>query len=533
MIKIACHKVRGFLTRLRRSQAGNTLAIVAASMVPLAGMTGAAVDFSRTYLVRARMQQACDAGALAGRRSMSGTVLTAADSAEAIKYFKFNFPDGLMGAESMSTTNASALNRVTTELEDGQFRMKATTSIPTTLLKVIGLSEMRATVSCLGEEYYVNTDLMLVLDTTGSMNCWMTDSSSCAQETEKSSTGSGATRKWTKMKEMREALKQLYVDLRPAQQALEAKNLRMRIGMLPYSTTVNVGKLISAENSAYIRATYQYRNSSGALKTATNWSSNWLANSWAGCIEERQSTTSLTASSTSIPAAAWDLDTAKIPDSDVNSKWAPYDFDALNSSNQRISEESMGSYTGSNYYKAACPKAATHMKAWTSTTEFNTEVDKIVQGDGGTYHDIGMNWGLRMIANNGIFGARNPDKYNNVKVRRTIVFMTDGNLQTFPNAYTAYGVAQYAGRTAASNTSQGNLDNIHLKRFALLCAKAKADPYNIDVWVIGVLSGVTPDTEVPACATNSSQYISVTNPTDLANAFKRISDKVGNLRIGG
>ena len=54
-----------FLGRLRRNQAGNTLAMVAAAVIPLAGLIGGGVDMSRAYMVRARMQQACDAAALA------------------------------------------------------------------------------------------------------------------------------------------------------------------------------------------------------------------------------------------------------------------------------------------------------------------------------------------------------------------------------------------------------------------------------------------------------------------------------------
>ncbi|WP_176595562.1 MULTISPECIES: TadE/TadG family type IV pilus assembly protein [Sphingobium] len=504
------------LMRLHRNQAGNTLAIVAAAMIPLTGMVGAAVDFSRTYLVKARMQQACDAGVLAGRRSMSGTILATADKNEALKYFNFNFPSGLMGSAVMSTTDSTAANRVTTELDNGQLRMKATTSVPTTLLKVVGINQMRVNAECLGEEYYVNTDLMLVLDTTGSMNCYLSDALSCSQETEKTTSGT----KKSKMREMREALKTLYSNLRPAQVALEAKNLRMRIGFLQFSSTVNVGKLIRAENTAYVRSSYSYRNSSGSLKTATDWSTNWFDNSWAGCIEERGTSTALTATSTTIPSDAWDLDIAKIPDSDAT-RWAPYDFSSSGEQDY-----------GSGYYMTACPKPAVHMKAWASQSEFDTQVDTIVQGDGATYHDIGIIWGLRMIANNGIFGTRNPDKYNNVKVRRTIVFMTDGEMSPFRDAYSAYGVARYAGRTASTGTSDTNLETIHTQRFKLMCAKAKSDPYYVDIWVIGVLSGQTMNSDIASCASNSSQAISVSNATDLANAFKRISDKVGNLRIG-
>ena len=38
---------RGFLARLRRDRRGNTLAIMAAMIVPLAGMVGGGIDISR------------------------------------------------------------------------------------------------------------------------------------------------------------------------------------------------------------------------------------------------------------------------------------------------------------------------------------------------------------------------------------------------------------------------------------------------------------------------------------------------------
>ena len=54
--------------RLLADTAGNSLVIMAAAMFPLAGLVGGGVDMSRLYLAKARLQQACDAGALAGRK---------------------------------------------------------------------------------------------------------------------------------------------------------------------------------------------------------------------------------------------------------------------------------------------------------------------------------------------------------------------------------------------------------------------------------------------------------------------------------
>src|SRR5687767_13681814 len=83
---------KGLLARLARDQKGNTLALVGAALVPLTAMIGSGVDMSRAYMAKQRLQAACDAAALAGRRAMTNDTVNAAVTAEANKYFNFNFP---------------------------------------------------------------------------------------------------------------------------------------------------------------------------------------------------------------------------------------------------------------------------------------------------------------------------------------------------------------------------------------------------------------------------------------------------------
>src|SRR5690349_9706109 len=84
-------KFTGFLIRLRKDARGNTLIIMAAMLVPLLAFSGAAVDMARLYVVRVRLQQACDAGTLAGRKTMTdtsiGTPLDSTAAAQAQAFF--------------------------------------------------------------------------------------------------------------------------------------------------------------------------------------------------------------------------------------------------------------------------------------------------------------------------------------------------------------------------------------------------------------------------------------------------------------
>ncbi len=86
-----------FLRRLVHDIAANTLAISAVSMLPLMAMVGGGIDASRYYMASARLQSACDAGALAARRAMVTTVMTTEARTQALNFFDQNFSDGMFG----------------------------------------------------------------------------------------------------------------------------------------------------------------------------------------------------------------------------------------------------------------------------------------------------------------------------------------------------------------------------------------------------------------------------------------------------
>lgn len=153
---------RGFLTRLARDRAGNTLAITAAAIVPLIALIGGGVDISRLYLTKTRLQQACDAGALAGRKSMSGITWTTANMGVANNFFHMNFPNGKFGAGnpsiSYTASNTGAVSGV------------ASIVVPMTLMSLFQAGDKTLTANCTADLQLPNTDVMFVLDTTLSMN---------------------------------------------------------------------------------------------------------------------------------------------------------------------------------------------------------------------------------------------------------------------------------------------------------------------------------------------------------------------------
>jgi Flp pilus assembly protein TadG len=228
----------GFLNRLARDSRGNTLAIVGAALIPLTAMIGSGVDMSRAYMAKTRLQTACDAAALAGRRVMTDDTMTTAVQAEAVRFLNFNFNQGQYG----TATFTPAVTRPAA----GTVRVTASTTIPTTVMRVFGFSTLPLSVTCDAALNFVNTDVMLVLDTTGSMNRDVNDNN----------TNTDSARK---IYALRQAVLALYDELKPTQTQLEANGLRLRYGVVPYSSTVNVGNLVNALSPAYLRTTTTYQ----------------------------------------------------------------------------------------------------------------------------------------------------------------------------------------------------------------------------------------------------------------------------------
>ncbi|SFP96847.1 Flp pilus assembly protein TadG [Sphingomonas rubra] len=246
----------GLLTRLRQSRRGNTLVMAAAAMVPLAGMVGGGLDLSRLYLVKTRLQHGCDAGALAGRKSMGAGIWTQSDNAPlkaANLFFDGNFEDNAYGSKNIQRSFTEAAGKVSG---------RAQADVPMTLMKIFSKPTQTLVVSCDAEMRLPNTDVMFVLDTTGSMQ----------------DVPSGDT--LTKLDSLKVAVKCFYEIV--ARLDTDANcttgnpsggtgsQVQIRFGFVPYATNVNVGRLLKpewfADSWKYQTRKIDGRESSGSWK---------------------------------------------------------------------------------------------------------------------------------------------------------------------------------------------------------------------------------------------------------------------------
>jgi len=225
---------RSFLRGLAKDTSANVIAISAAAMIPLVAMVGGGVDASRYYMADSRLQAACDAGALAARRAMGKENWSSEYRTLANNFFDQNFDDGMFGVESLSRTyNAS---------DDGEVVGTMTGNLPTSLMGIFGYDNFQISVSCEADINIANTDIMFVLDTTGSMN-WNAAATALG--------GSDS-----RINALRGAVASFYDTV----DAATGDRAQVRYGIVPYSMNVNVGNVLYDANPAWLATSHTYQS---------------------------------------------------------------------------------------------------------------------------------------------------------------------------------------------------------------------------------------------------------------------------------
>ncbi|MEZ5681382.1 MAG: TadE/TadG family type IV pilus assembly protein [Erythrobacter sp.] len=492
--------MRNLFRNLIADQSGNVLPLAAAGILPLVALVGGAMDISVTYMARSKLQKACDSAVLAGRQSMDSTTFKTENKKEAERFFAFNYPTGLYNAEKL-TFKISQNTSAKTELLGS-----ASADIPTSLMRIFGFQKLPISVSCSAEKDVGNNDIVLVLDVTGSMN---------------DAPSTGGT---SKIGRLRTGAAGLY-------RALEdSAGSTTRYGIVPYSHTVNVGRSLQNRdilvNQQYVDG-YWYKSGgwwyfqNNGLRTVHISDSSWnnagngndegnrqgFRTSGDGCIEERASVGY--GSSPVQIASTVSLD-------DVNSSAA----------NGNDTAKQFGRYDPAvqrGHSQDGCPSEATTLREYTSETAFTGAINSATaKVTGGTYHDIGMLWGLRFISRKGFFESSNPEELSGMPVNQHIVFMTDGKLDTGGTLYSAYGVDSYTNRLQGTGTRTQK----HVSRFKSICSLAKS--MKVTVWVIAL--DVTDTGDIKQCATSDSNFF-VSDGSDLEEIFADIGRGIGNLRL--
>lgn len=501
--------LRNFLSDLRRSQRGNVLIMFAVAILPLLALVGSAIDMARAYTVKTRLQHACDAASLAGRRVMTKDQVDDHVKQEALKFFNLNFPKGMLGTQEVTPD----INRPVS----GTITVSTKTNMPTAIMSVFGVDSLPIAVTCNAQQNFINVDIVLVLDTTGSMN----DKLSSGQK---------------KIEALRSAVMAFYKQLSSFQATLENNGYRLRYAVVPYAQAVNVGKLLYAANQSNLNlsATAQYPRITGSSGNNSDPDISWVAlglahsgswiqsSSYNGCVEERKTIVTASATPTDAELARMtDLDVNLLPNSD-DTRWAPADADP-----NLVA-----------YGLAACPTSAVRLQAF-SEAAMQNYVDALSPG-GATYLDIGIEWGARFISDAGVF-ADSPLVYNGMRTNKYMVFLTDGQMEPQASSYSGYSTEVMLRRVSvgtpntnpikkaisAANAMNSDLVARHNGRFDAMCQVVRN--MGVSIWTIK-LSDAPMDDHLKKCA-NVGQAATVSDQSALINQFSLIGKDISELRL--
>lgn len=247
---------RAFLSALATDVRGNTLAMMAAFLIPLTALAGSAIDASRVFAVKARLQQACDAGALAGRKFLTDTssaTLDANSVAQANAFFGNNMKPGYMMSTGVTFSPVKT--------SDNQVSATATATVPMTVSRFLGITNVPLTVTCEARYDVADTDVMFVLDTTGSMACTTADGSGgCSQPTLTYTRPDGSTGYYVQEKSGSKlsGLRSAVLDFYDTVASNADPSTHIRYGFVTYTSTVNAGYAVTAVSPSYIVDNWTY-----------------------------------------------------------------------------------------------------------------------------------------------------------------------------------------------------------------------------------------------------------------------------------
>lgn len=500
--------VTGKVGRFVRAGSGNVAIMFALAMLPIVIGGGAAVDYSRAFVVQQRLTAALDAAALA----VGASPRTDEDALREIAqgYFDANYP-----ADEIGVPGALKL-----ELTDNTVAMSASAKLPTTIMNIAGIGNIDVGSNVQVTKERTGLELALVLDNTGSM------------------------RSRGKIDALKEASREL-VDVLFGEES--ASDL-LKFALVPFSSSVNVGTRY--RNSGWIdvdgRSQFhgaQFRQGSrgSPIKNVFGAYDDILNKRWNGCVEAR-------------PAP---YDTRDIPpdESVADSLWVPYfapdepdnliainryyansyTFDRLGSGQTDVDKRQRHrpKYKFSFAFGDGPHFNCANQPILPLTRRKSTILDAIddMNAAGSTVIPIGLAWGWRTLSPGEPFteGAR----YQDDSVKKVLILLTDGNndigkLNNHNRSfYSGYGyVGQKRLGTRDPDRAHKELD----RRTAILCENVKRA--GVLVYAISFqVSSTSTHNLMRNCATTPQRYFDSPTNGKLRETFREIAGQLGNLRI--
>lgn len=479
----------------RRAQDGAVIVMFAILIPVIISAAGISLDMSRAYLVQQRLQGALDASALAGAASASDEEVV---EQQVRDFFAQNYPPNKIGI----VTDGD----LTIDVQENDVVVSARAIYPTSFMRMLGRTEIPVYASTTVNRQIMGLEVVMVVDVTGSM---------CIPDCTNMDALMTAARNFTTILFNRAE--------RPED---------IKIGIVPYSTSVNVGPYLFGRNfdesinypdpnDHMANLPYQvwWDNSRNRLTTSTttritydgaaeevidNTSINEIYPNWRGCVLEDRH--------------GGDV-------ADHEGPWSAY-YDTRRKSRTvqvctryhsngscRTWQNQTQYYFDPNEY---CPR--TPILPLTSDQDSIMDAIDGFEAYGATLGNVGMVWGWRVLSHAPPFTEAEPPEDR--RWRKAIVMMTDGD-NNLSATYTAYGL----------NSSHNLNTNSLNERFLDVCQALKQE--DVLVYTVTFTSAINNNTKAyyRNCATSTAQYFDAPTPAQLIAVFERISRELSTLHV--
>ena len=503
MIFHALFQKIAFLCRDYARQTGGAIIVIFAIALPVfVGLVGLATDSAIAYLEKERLNRSCDAAGLA---AASSSVATNADLYDRFnKFFEANYPPERYGAADdirlyMDDVLISANNE---SVQGDILRAEIDAQYGVTFARIFGVDKIDLKVDCEIQREVRQLEVALVLDVTGSMA-------------------------GDKIEDLREASTDfinIIYDRVPSEDLI-------KIALVPYSSTVNVGDEVQNEPAMF------------DLPSGMDYDP-LDETQWHGCVMAREHPYDYQDTGTStteggpwqpfVYPEGYDNDyidddgnyDLNIPYQQGNNRRTPnLGCPSLDPIQPLISDRDylLQLVTGSN----------------TSNGDDDGDPGLRYWSRGGTFGNLGMVWGHRVLSPQPPFDEGAP--YDDPKWRKAVIMMTDGENQVYDwlggqghaSDHTAYGRLDDMGPVEVLGTTNRNDAAVEAtERFKDTCEIMKND--GIVIYTI-VFGNATNDgylnESYESCASDSNKYYAAPSGDDLKDAFKRIAKELSNLHL--
>jgi Flp pilus assembly protein TadG len=351
--------------------------------------------------------------------------------------------------------------------------------VHTTFMRVVGIDDINVGSSIEVTQETEGLELVLVLDVTGSMQ-------------------------GTKIEALRNASRDLISILFGTENEKEF----LKVGIVPYAAAVNVGSV--------------------APSLVPSEAANYDANdeeAWKGCVLAR-------------PYPHDSRDTSQADGGD----WRRFEYPQGYDNNWPPTDNSESTGNKRRSPNLACPNAIVPLT--NQRAPLDATINSLISWHrGGTFSNVGMIWGWRVISPAAPFTEGLP--YNTPKYDKAVILMTDGvngyytvgsgdYTGTLPSGQSAY-ISDYAAYRRVDNgelgtTNKNTAKNRMNDRLEEICDEMAA--LGIIIYTVTFqLSDSTTLGIYERCAANGGRHFDSPTPDDLRQDFKEIADELKNLRL--